>query len=88
MTARDGGSGDSTWCREARVIVEYNGDQHRRDTTQYELDIRRIDRAIAAKWTVVRVRVRGIFVDPEDTIRRVRAALGSSFLPDRPFVSR
>ena len=74
--------------REARVILEYDGDQHRTDTTQYELDIRRIDRAIAAKWMVVRVRVRGIFVDPDDTIRRVRAALGSSILPNRPFVSR
>ena len=61
--------------REARVIVESDGDQHREDTTQYELDISRIDRAIAARWTVVRVRARGVFVDPGDTIRRVREAL-------------
>lgn len=74
--------------REARVIVEYDGDQHRKDTRQYELDISRIDRAIAAKWTVVRVRARGVFVDRAETIRRVREALDSSDLPDRPFESR
>lgn len=61
--------------RDARVIVEYDGDQHRTSTTQYERDISRIDRAIAAKWTVVRVRARGIHVDPMDTVRRVREAL-------------
>lgn len=63
--------------REARVIVEYDGDQHRTDTGQYDLDISRIDRAIAARWAVVRVRVRGVFVDPGDTIRRVREALAA-----------
>lgn len=62
--------------REERVIVEYDGDQHRTDTKQYELDIGRIDRALAAKWTVVRVRARGVFVDPGDTICRVSEALG------------
>ena len=63
--------------REARVIVEYDGDQHRTSTTQYERDISRIDRAIAAKWTVVRVRARGIHVTPLDTVRRVSEALAS-----------
>lgn len=61
--------------REARVIVEYDGDQHRTSTTQYERDISRIDRAIAARWTVVRVRARGIHVVPGETVRRVREAL-------------
>jgi len=61
--------------REARVIMEYDGDQHRTSTTQYERDISRIDRAIAARWTVVRVRARGIHVVPGETVRRVREAL-------------
>ena len=61
--------------RDARVIVEYDGDQHRTSTTQYERDISRIDRAFAAKWTVVRVRARGIHVEPMNTVRRVREAL-------------
>ena len=61
--------------RDARVIVEYDGDQHRRSTEQYEKDIRRIDRAIAAKWTVVRVRASGIHANPGETVRRVHEAL-------------
>ena len=58
-----------------RVIVEYDGDQHRTDRRQYERDITRIDRAIAAGWTVVRVRARGLYVHPAETIDRVRRAL-------------
>jgi very-short-patch-repair endonuclease len=61
--------------RAARVIVEYDGDQHRTSTAQYERDISRIDRAIAAKWEVVRVRARGIHVAPAETIQRVHEAL-------------
>lgn len=57
--------------RHARVIVEYDGDQHRQSTAQYEKDISRIDRALAAKWTVVRVRSKGM----HDAVRRVREAL-------------
>ena len=63
--------------RDARVIVEYDGDQHRTSTTQYERDMSRIDRAIAAKWGVVRVRAHGIHLRPHETIRRVREALAS-----------
>lgn len=61
--------------RDARVIVEYDGDQHRASTAQYERDISRIDRAMAAKWTVVRVRSRGIYIRPKETVRRVSEAL-------------
>jgi very-short-patch-repair endonuclease len=61
--------------RDARVIVEYDGDQHRTSTVQYERDISRIDRAIAASWTVVRVRASGIYIHPHETVRRVQEAL-------------
>jgi very-short-patch-repair endonuclease len=63
--------------REQRVIVEYDGDQHRTSTEQYEKDISRIDRAIDDHWRVVRVRSRGIHAERLDTIRRVRDALRS-----------
>jgi len=63
---------------EARVIVEYDGDQHRRLTAQYEKDMRRIDAAIAAGWTVVRVRARGLFRARDQTVERVRSALAAS----------
>lgn len=58
-----------------RVIVEYDGDQHRQSTRQYEKDMVRLDRANEAGWTVVRVRARGLFVAPEETVERVRLAL-------------
>ena len=61
--------------REARVIIEYDGDQHRTSKTQYERDMSRIDRAIADEWTVVRVRARGLFVTRAETVERVRRAL-------------
>jgi len=61
--------------REERVIVEYDGDQHRTSTAQYEKDIDRIERVQAAGWVVVRVRARGLLGTPHDTIARVRVAL-------------
>jgi len=61
--------------REAKVIVEYDGDQHRTSRDQYEKDMVRIERAIAAGSTVVRVRASGLN-RPAETVARVRAALG------------
>lgn len=61
--------------REAKVIVEYDGDGHRTSRTQYERDMTRIDDAIAARWTVVRVRARGLLRAQEETIARVAEAL-------------
>ena len=57
------------------TIVEYDGDQHRTNTAQYERDIRRIEALEAAGWTVVRVRASGLYGDPDGTIARVVAAL-------------
>jgi hypothetical protein len=54
---RDGtllGHGDLVW-RAERVVVEYEGDQHRTDQDQWNYDIRRYDDFAAAGWTVVRV---------------------------------
>jgi hypothetical protein len=61
--------------REFRVIVEYDGDHHRTDSEQYDKDITRIDDFITAGWTVVRVRKRGVFHDPNFGVSRVAAAL-------------
>lgn len=69
----------------ARVIAEYDGDTHRTSTAQYERDIRRFDDAAEIDWHVVRVRSRGILVDPGDTVGRVRTALARS--PDRRVAS-
>lgn len=50
---------DLTW-RAARLIAEYDGDQHRTSTKQYELDIRRFDDAAGAGYRVIRVRAHGL----------------------------
>lgn len=68
---------DLAWP-ERRLIAEYDGDQHRTDRAQYERDMRRIDRAIDAGWRVVRVRARGILIDPSDTRRRLLAGWDGS----------
>lgn len=61
-----------------RVAVEYDGDQHRTDSTQYEKDILRFDRATAAGWRVVRVRARGLAPSARPTtLTRIREALAA-----------
>jgi very-short-patch-repair endonuclease len=65
---------DLAWP-ERRVIAEYDGDQHRTSTWQYEKDIRRYDEATELGWRVVRVRLHGIREGSADTIARVRRAL-------------
>jgi len=66
---------DLAWP-ERMVLVEYDGDQHRTSSHQYDRDIRRFDDAAELGWRVVRVRSRGILSNPADTIGRVRRALG------------
>ncbi len=81
---RDGaliGYFDMVWPEE-RVIVEYDGDQHRTDPTQYEKDILRFDRATAAGWRVIRIRKLGLRRAGEaETIARVREAFALPRLP-------
>ncbi len=69
--------------RARRVVVEYDGDQHRTSTRQYEHDIRRFDDFADDGWRVVRVRAHGLFVDPTGTVARVRSALDAGGTPPR-----
>ncbi len=64
---------DLLYCLE-RVVVEYDGDQHRTDRAQYERDIARIEAIEALGYRVIRVRASGL-LDPEGTAARVRRAL-------------
>ena len=61
--------------REWRVIVEYDGDQHRTDSRQYEKDIARFEKFVDAGWNVVKVRKTGLFTQPRGTVARVERAL-------------
>lgn len=70
---------DLVWPRQ-RVIVEYDGDWHRTSTAQYDKDITRFDRAVAAGWRVVRVRASGLGSTRgrAETVARVREAFAAS----------
>jgi hypothetical protein len=61
--------------RGARVVVEYDGDQHRTDRHQYDRDIRRIDALYALGWTVVRIRQPQMRHGAQEAVALVRAAL-------------
>lgn len=61
--------------RQWRVIVEYDGDQHRTSTRQYDRDQLRLERAMLAGWVIVRVRSHALFASPLQTVHRVVEAL-------------
>jgi hypothetical protein len=64
---------DMGW-EDARVAVEYDGDQHRSDRYQYNWDVRRSEILHRLGWTVIRV-VAGD--RPADIVRRVKSALAA-----------
>ena len=59
------------------LIVEYDGRQHRDDLDQWDADNDRDDFFDDNQWRIVRVFSRGIYREPEKTIRRVHRALAS-----------
>lgn len=61
--------------RRWRVVVEYDGDQHRTSRAQYERDVQRLAELDALGFRVVRVLADGLFRRPGDTLARVRWAL-------------
>jgi hypothetical protein len=73
---REIGYFDLVWP-ELRIIVEYDGDQHRTSAYQYDRDIRRFDRASEAGYRVIRVRARGLGADLDETIARLRRAFAN-----------
>ena len=83
VTAPNGrvlGRGDMIYER-WHTIVEYDGDQHRTSTRQYDRDIHRLDSFRDAGWRVVQVRSRGLFVNRAETVSRVAAALKADGWP-------
>jgi glutaryl-CoA dehydrogenase len=59
------------------VLVEYVGRQHRADLDQWDHDLDRRDWLDAHGWLQVQVVSRGIYRDPDKTVRRVEDALRS-----------
>lgn len=61
---------DMGW-EDVKVAVEYDGDHHRNDRSQFGWDVRRLERLQQRGWIVIRV----LSGDrPADIVRRVRAA--------------
>jgi very-short-patch-repair endonuclease len=58
-----------------KILVEYDGRQHRDDLVQWDHDSDRNDWFVANGWRHVPVFSRGIYRDPAKTLRRVEAAL-------------
>ena len=65
---------DLVWPR-WRVVVEYDGDQHRTSRQQYERDQRRAEALAEEGWTLVRIRASGLGSAAPTTVARVRRAL-------------
>ena len=68
------GRGDLVY-RRWRVVAEYDGEQHRRDTEQYDKDLRRLEDFGANGWHVVRITGRAFFSDRRASVLRVERAL-------------
>jgi Protein of unknown function (DUF559) len=60
---------------ERRLVVEYDGRQHRDDLDQWDVDIARRDWMDEEGWSFVPVVARGIYRRPDETVERVRSAL-------------
>lgn len=59
----------------ARVVVEYDGDQHRTDARQYYLDVDRLWRIHSLDWNVVRINRTHLAGGAAEAVRRIRLAL-------------
>jgi len=58
-----------------KIAVEYDGRQHRADLDQWDHDTDRREWLDAQGWMLVPVFSRGVYRDPDKTVRRVEAAL-------------
>lgn len=58
-----------------RVLGEYDGDQHRTSTEQYDRDLRRVDAVREDGWAHLRVRKSGLGAGASETVAQFRRAL-------------
>jgi hypothetical protein len=74
------GRGDMVF-RRWKVLVEYDGDQHRTNTAQYEKDMARRERFRRAGWDGVYIRKRGLRYPAETTNRVMTSLLRAGWRP-------
>lgn len=66
---------------ERKLIVEYDGEQHRTSTAQYARDAARLEAAREAGFRVLRFRRSDVLDHPRRTARRIARALGLPLIP-------
>lgn len=69
-----------------KLAIEYDGQQHREDTTRWDNDIARGDWLARNGWRLLPVVSRGIYRRPDQTVERVHAALKQRGCPNLPRV--
>ena len=70
------GEGDLVY-RDARLLLEYEGDGHRTDVDQFRKDIRRRERFEDAGWTVLRITADDVFRHRDELLDRIRRRLAA-----------
>jgi hypothetical protein len=61
--------------REYKVLVEYDGEQHRSDEEQYHWDVDRLDAIMEAGWRVIRINKSHLRASPSPALRKITTAL-------------
>lgn len=69
---------------DARLIVEYDGRQHARDTAQWRRDLERREELDEDGYRILVVTAEGIYQDPVRTLERVRSTLEDRGMTDLP----
>lgn len=64
-----------------RLVLEYDGEQHRTDRAQYLKDLTRLDRVRESGFRVIRVHAEQLLLRPGVVARDVASALGVEFVP-------
>ena len=67
--------------RVQKVIVEYDGDQHRTNRQQFAIDVERLSKLAAAGYLVLRFTASDLLGRPEHVLATVRAALATRTRP-------
>jgi very-short-patch-repair endonuclease len=74
--------------RQRKLIIEYDGEQHRIDRKQYLKDLRRLERARAAGYRVIRLHREDLLERPLDWVREVAEILRLPLRPVAPALMR
>ncbi|TFD64395.1 DUF559 domain-containing protein [Cryobacterium ruanii] len=74
--------------RRYRVLLEYDGGQHRTDEEQYHWDIDRLDNLMEDTWRVIRINKSHLRTRPALVIRKVQTALRAAGWQPDPRLAR